>query len=58
MLNILPSYSDANNASLTDFKFVSYLEALSNVFNLKYSDPIGVKNIVLLKDFSYCTHYL
>lgn len=52
ILNVLPSYSDSNDGTLTDFKFISYIEALANTFNFKYNDPIGIKNIVLMKDFS------
>ena len=52
---ILPSYSDnylwKDNTTLTDFKFVNYIESLLETFNLSYSNPIWIKNLVLIEDF-------
>ena len=53
---LLPSYSenpiDTTSENLTDFKFINYLESIFETFNLSYSDPIGIKNVVLVEDFS------
>jgi len=41
---ILPSYSETTNDiaidSLTDFKFINYIETILDTFSLKYSNPI------------------
>lgn len=48
---ILPSYSDSQNIewSLTDYQFISYIEALLFTFNLETQDSIGTGNIESIK---------
>ncbi|QFR39751.1 hypothetical protein A9Q91_06110 [Candidatus Gracilibacteria bacterium 28_42_T64] len=56
IVQLLPSYSEVTNdltaEALTDFKFINYVETILESFSLKYTDPIGIKDIVLLEDFS------
>jgi len=56
IVKLLPSYSEVTNDltadALTDFKFINYIETILESFSLKYSDPIWIKDIVLLEDFS------
>jgi hypothetical protein len=43
--NILPYYTDDSSLSdnsLTDFKFINYIEELLNNFRLEYSNSIGI----------------
>lgn len=51
---ILPSYSDSQNIewSLTDYEFISYIEALLFTFNLETQDSIGTGNIESIKTSS------
>jgi hypothetical protein len=55
IVNILPSYSEnyvrSWEDSLTDFKFINYIESLLLTFNLSYHDSIWIKNLVLLDEF-------
>lgn len=52
---ILPWYSDESinfwELTLTDYKFVNYVESLIESFNLTTNSPIGINKLVLLKDF-------
>jgi len=56
IVHIFPSYSDTYNPtdddSLTDFKFINYIESLLETFNLSYTDSIGIKNLVLIDYFA------
>ena len=53
---ILPSYSEYSvgleGEYLTDFKFINYIESLLETFNLDYTDPIWIKEVVLIDWFS------
>ena len=55
IVQIFPSYSDSyvvtESDSLTDFKFINYIESLLETFSLSYSDSIGIKSLVLIDDF-------
>lgn len=55
--SILPYFSenytwDDDKQSLSNLKFVSYIETLLETFNLKYSNSIWIKNINILEDYS------
>ena len=48
--NILPYYTDdssLSNSSLTDFKFINYIEKILNNFRLEYSNSIGVWDLII-----------
>lgn len=51
---ILPSYSESQDieGSLTDYQFISYIEALLFTFNLETQDSIGTGNIESIKPAS------
>lgn len=52
---ILPIYSEAGitlwEESLTDYKFINYIESLLKTFNLSYTDPIWINNINILEEY-------
>lgn len=52
---ILPYYTDTWvdlwNNSLTDYKFINYIESLLQTFNLSTDNPIGINKINILEDF-------
>ncbi len=53
---ILPSYSESIyeinwEDSLTDFKFINYIESIFLAFNLSYNNSIWIKNLTLLPDY-------
>lgn len=54
--NILPiyseSFSDEEIETLTDYKFINYIESIWETFNINFNNPIWIKNVVLLDDFS------
>lgn len=53
---ILPLYSDSSidfsENSLTDYKFVNYVESIIETFNLNTTNPIGISKVDLLEDFT------
>ena len=54
--SLLPSYSEDSISlwadSLTDYKFINYIESLIESFNFATTNPIGISKLVLLDDFS------
>ncbi len=58
--NILPSYSDQISDFwddfLTDFKFINYIESLTNTFNINFRNSIGIKEVNLVDGYSTSTN--
>jgi hypothetical protein len=56
IVQLLPTYSEVyleeNNNLLSDFKFINYIEALLQTFSLDYSNEIGLKDVILLEEYS------
>lgn len=54
--NILPVYSDEISDlwknSLTDYKFINYIESISEVFNIKFDSSIWISELSLLEEYS------
>ncbi len=54
--SILPLYSedfsDLGDNSLTDFKFINYIESIAETFNIEFRDSIWISEIKLLEEYS------
>ncbi len=55
IIKILPSYSEKDNwkneNTLTNFKFINYIESILATFNLESTDKIWIENIELLWEY-------
>lgn len=53
---ILPLYSesvsDTWENSLTDYKFISYIESIAETFNLSFKDPIWIWEVKLVEEYT------
>ncbi|NVP17950.1 hypothetical protein HUU51_04500 [Candidatus Gracilibacteria bacterium] len=53
---ILPIYSEAvsdlGDNSLSDYKFVNYIESIAETFNFTYKDAIGISDVKLLEEYT------
>lgn len=56
IINILPTYSENNfkvwTESLTDYKFINYIESIFETFNLTTKWSIGIWNVILLDNYA------
>lgn len=50
---VLPLYDKDfwGKERLTDFEFINYIESIISTFNLKYNNPIWIKDVVYLEDY-------
>lgn len=56
LAKILPSYSDQISDFwdnfLTDFKFINYIESLSDTFNINFNNPVGIQDVNVVEWYS------